>query len=185
MQKMFEAQGNDRVVNLRSRATLYQTIDRLMRLGLVEITETVHRGGFPDRVIYAITESGRGVAREWLRQILSTTEGQYPEFIAALSVLMGLEPEDARAQLELRAERLAAQLTETEAELANAPPDLPRLFLLEEEYRMAMLKAELDWLRDAVADLREGRLDWNEQWLRELAAEFLPDEAENKEDQTQ
>jgi hypothetical protein len=98
---------------------------------------------------------------------------------------MGLEPEDARAQLELRAERLAAQLTETEAELANAPPDLPRLFLLEEEYRMAMLKAELNWLRDAVADLREGRLDWNEQWLRELAAEFLPDEAENKEDQTQ
>src|SRR5512142_354777 len=41
MQKLIEHQAKDRVVNVRSRASLYQTIDRLTRLGLVEVHETV------------------------------------------------------------------------------------------------------------------------------------------------
>ena len=174
MQKLFEAQGKDRVVNVRSRASLYQTLERLVRLGLVEVVETVPQDDYPDRVIYAITEAGRDVARQWLREMLSNTEGEYPEFLTAVSVLMGLEPQDARAQLELRAERLAAQLAETEQELQNAPEGLPRLFVLEEEYRIALLRAELGWLRGVIVDLRSGRLEWSEEWLRELANQFLP-----------
>lgn len=174
MQRMFEAQAKDRVVNIRSRASLYQTIERLVRLELVEVADTVHQAGYPDRVVYAITDSGREVAREWLRETLATTEGEYPEFIAALSVLFGLEPADARAQLELRAERLQAQLEQAEREVAAAPVGLPRLFLLEEEYRIRLLKAELGWLRGVIEDLRAGRLTWSEQWLRELADKFLP-----------
>jgi DNA-binding PadR family transcriptional regulator len=181
MQKMFEAEGKDRVVNVRSRASLYQAIERLVRLGLVEIAQTVHGEGYPDRIVYAITDSGREAAREWLREMLSTTGGDYPEFIAAVSVLFGLPPEDARAQLELRAERLEAELTDTEREVAGAPPGLPRLFLLEEEYRQTMLRAELDWIRGVIADLREGRLDWSEEWLRELAENFLPQQTEDQE----
>jgi hypothetical protein len=90
-----------------------------------------------------------------------------------------LAPEDARAQLELRAERLAAELDETESELSGNP-GLPRLFLLEEEYRQAVLQAELAWLRGVIEDLREGRLTWSEQWLREIAAAFTPPD-ENEE----
>jgi DNA-binding PadR family transcriptional regulator len=175
MQKLFEAEGKDRVVNLRSRASLYQTLDRLVRLGLVEVAETVHGEGYPDRIVYAITDAGRQTAQQWLREMLSATGGEYPEFIAALSILFGLPPDEARAQLELRAERLAAELAASEREVAGAPRGLPRLFLLEEEYRQTMLRAELDWLRGVIADLREGRLDWSEQWLRELAESFLPD----------
>jgi DNA-binding PadR family transcriptional regulator len=174
MQKMLEAQGKDRVVNVRSRASLYQTIERLERLGLVEVSETRRTEGYPDRVVYAITDEGRAVAREWLREMLHNTEGQYPEFIAALSILFGLEPGDARAELELRVEKLNAALELVEQELAAAPPGLPRLFLLEEEYRAAMLEAEISWLRGVIGDLREGRLTWSEEWLRELAEKFLP-----------
>lgn len=174
LQKMFEAQGKDRVVNLRSRASLYQTIERLERYGLVEVFETRRAEGYPDRVLYAMTDLGRDVARQWLREMLHTTEGEYPEFIAALSILFGLEPEDARAELELRAEKLAAALDATERGLADAPAELPRLFLLEEEYRKTLLEAELSWLRGVIDDLREGRLTWSEEWLRELAAKFLP-----------
>ena len=86
--------------------------------------------------MYAITDAGREAAREWLREMLRTTGGEYPEFIAAVSILFGLAPDDARAQLELRAESLAAELAETEAQL-EGNPGLPRLFLLEEEYRQA------------------------------------------------
>jgi DNA-binding PadR family transcriptional regulator len=173
MQRMIERQGKDRVVNVRSRASLYQTIERLMRLGLVEVRETVRTESHPDRVVYAITDAGREAARDWLREMLHSTGGEYPEFIAAVSVLFGLAPEDARAQLELRAQRLAAELAETESELSGNP-NLPRLFLLEEEYRQAVLQAELAWLRGVIEDLREGRLTWSEQWLREIAAAFMP-----------
>ena len=174
MQKMFEAQGKDRVVNLRSRASLYQTLERLERHGLVEVHETRRAEGYPDRVVYAITDAGRDVARQWLREMLHDTEGEYPEFIAALSILFGLEPDDARAELELRAEKLQAALDATKRGLAVADTGLPRLFLLEEEYRKAMLEAELSWLGGVIDDLREGRLTWSEEWLRELADKFLP-----------
>jgi DNA-binding PadR family transcriptional regulator len=173
IQRMIEQQGKDRVVNVRSRASLYQTIERLMRLGLVEVRETVRTESHPDRVVYAITDSGREAAQNWLREMLHSTGGEYPEFIAAVSVLFCLAPEDARVELELRAETLAAQLAETEAELSGNP-GLPRLFLLEEEYRRALLQAELGWLRGIAEDLREGRLTWSEQWLREIAARFIP-----------
>lgn len=173
MQKLFEAEGKDRIVNVRSRASLYQAIERLQRLGLVEVSETIRQEGYPDRVVYAITDAGRDAAREWLREMLSDTSGQYPEFIAALSILFGLPVEEARAQLELRARRIAEQLADSERALAQAPPQLPRLFLLEEEYRRTMLGAELDWLRGVIEDLTAGRIAWSEEWLRELFEAFL------------
>src|SRR4051812_25411052 len=73
MQKLLERYGKDRVVNVRSRASLYQTIERLVRLGLVEVRETVRTEGHPDRILYAITEAGRETATDWLREMLRTT----------------------------------------------------------------------------------------------------------------
>jgi DNA-binding PadR family transcriptional regulator len=175
MQKLIETFGKDKVVNVRSRASLYQALERLVRNGLVEVHETVRSEGYPDRVVYAITDAGRAAAAQWLRDMLRTTGTEYPEFIAAVSVLFGLEPDDARAQLQERADRLAAELAETDAVFAENP-GLPRLFLLEEECRRVIAQAELDWVRSVVDDLREGRLTWSEEWLRDIAAAFLPNQ---------
>jgi DNA-binding PadR family transcriptional regulator len=173
MQKLIEAYGKSRVVNVRSRANLYQTIERLVRLGLVEPRETVRTEGYPDRIIYAITDAGRATAADWLRAMLRTTGNDYPDFITAVSMLFCLSPDDARHQLELRADALAAELAATHAQFGDNP-ELPRLFLLEEEYRRTVLEAELSWLRTVIDDLREGRLTWTEEWLRTLAAAFNP-----------
>jgi DNA-binding PadR family transcriptional regulator len=173
MQKLFEATGKDRVVNVRSRASLYQTVERLQRHGLVEVAETVRIEGYPDRVVYAITEAGREVAREWLRQMLRTTDNDYPEFLAALSILFGLPPDEARAELELRAQQLSVELAEAQAALSGVPPELPRLFLLEEEYRIALLTAEVAFLSGVIEDLKAGRLTWSEEWLQQVATQFI------------
>jgi DNA-binding PadR family transcriptional regulator len=179
MQKLIEQRGKDRVVNVRARASLYQTIERLVRLGLVEVRETVRTESHPDRTVYAITEAGRETAKQWLREMLRTTGGEYPEFPAAVSELAGLTPDDARRHLDLRADNLTAQLADTEAQLA-AHPDLPRLFQLEEEYRRTVLAAELAWVRAVIEDIRTGRLTWNEPWRRQVAAVFNPpNEKEN------
>jgi DNA-binding PadR family transcriptional regulator len=179
MQKLIQQRGKDRVVNARARASLYQTIERLLRLGLVEVRATIRNAGYPDRIVYAITPAGRMAMEDWLRAMLHTTGGDFPEFIAAVSVLPALTPDDARRQLELRAEKLAAALAEIAAELGGHP-GLPRLFLLEEEYRRTMLATELTWVRAVVDDLRAGRLTWDEPWQRAVAGAFNPpDESED------
>jgi len=175
MQKLIEERGKNRVVNVRSRASLYQALERLVRLGLVEVRETVRDEARPERTVYAITDAGREATHDWLREMLRTTSGEFPEFIAALSVMMLLAPEDAREQLEQRAEQLAADLAGTEAELA-AYPELPRLFQLEEEYRRALLETELAWVRSVIDDLRAGRLTWSEEFMRAAAEAFNPPE---------
>ena len=182
IQKQLEQQGKDRVVNVRARASLYQALERLQRLGLVEVQETVRRAGYPERILYAITDAGRETAREWLRDMLRTTGAEYPDFIAAVSILFGLAPDDARAQLEQREESLAAELADTEAQL-EGNPGLPRLFLLEEEYRQAVLDAELAWLRGVITDLKNGRLTWSEEWLREIAGALQPPDDDEEEQQ--
>lgn len=171
MQKLIEVQGKHRVVNVRSPGSLYQTINRLERHGLVEVKETVRGDNHPDRTVYTVTDSGRHVAREWLREMLLETDGEYPEFIAAVSILFVLPQDETLELLGERAERLAVALAEAEEELA-ANPGLPRLFLLEEEYRRAVLQAELAWVRAVCADIRGGRLTWDNEWLREVAATF-------------
>jgi DNA-binding PadR family transcriptional regulator len=175
LQKLFTAQGKDRVVNLNSRGSLQQAIKRLQRLGLVEVHETVRSENYPDRIVYAITEAGRAAARTWLRQMIAEPGGEYPDFIAAVSILFGLAPDDALAQLERRAAELGEALAETDRQL-RSNPNLPRLFLLEEEYRKAILTAQLTWLRGLIDDLETGRVTWSEQWLAEVFAAFHPDE---------
>jgi len=182
MQKLLEAEGKGRVVNVRSRASLYQALERLMRLGLVEVSETVRIAGYPDRIVYAITDAGREAAREWLRAMLRDTGEEFPEFVAAVSLVFALSPDDAREQLEQRERRLTGELAESEAAMTDVPPGLPRLFVLEEEYRRAMLAAELAWLRGVIDDLREQRLHWTEEWLREIEAAYLPADTEHDEE---
>ena len=157
MQKMLEAQGKDRVVNVRSRASLYQTIERLERHGLVEVYETRRVEGYPDRVVYAITDAGREVARQWLREMLHNTERTLPR------VHRGpVDPVRSRARGSARRARDAREQATRGAgrERARAGEcrhtGLPRLFLLEEEYRKAMLEAEIAWVRGVIEDLRKG-----------------------------
>lgn len=177
MQKLIELYGKDRVVNVRRRASLYQTIDRLTRLGLVEVLQRESTESHPDRTVYAITDLGRETAERWLREMLRTTGGEFPEFVAAISILVGLPPDMARKELETRVHALAASLAEVESTLKSSG-EVPRLFLLEEEYRRAVLTAELEWVRGVIEDLRQGRLTWDEPWRRAIAAALEPPEEE-------
>ncbi|MET0592688.1 MAG: PadR family transcriptional regulator, partial [Polyangiaceae bacterium] len=46
---------------------------------------------------------------------------------------------------------------------------LPRLFLLEDEYRNTVTEAELAWLGGVIAELREKKLTWSRAWIRDIA----------------
>jgi DNA-binding PadR family transcriptional regulator len=165
MQQLIEERGKDRIANVAQRYSVYQTIEHLLRAGLIAVRATTREERRPERTVYEITEEGARTLQLWLRTMLSTPERAFPDFPAALSFLPLLAPDDALMHLEARTRTLAARL----AELDQGQPDLPRLFLLEDEYQRAVVAAELEWVRSIVEDLRAGRLSWSFEWVRGCA----------------
>ncbi len=169
MQHLIKQRGKEEVINVRQRASLYQTIDRLARAGLIRVRATERDERWPERTIYELTQEGRETLVRWLSEMLSTPAQEYPEFPAALAFLPLLPPAEALKQLEQRVTRLEQELARLEQELRQASDFVPRLFLLESEYLRSAVAAELAWVRAIVAELREGDITWSEEWLREVA----------------
>lgn len=174
MQRLIKERGKDEVINVRQRASLYQTIERLLRDGLIRIRGTTRAENRPERTVYALTEMGQETVRRWEREMLATPEQEFPDFPAALAHLPLLTPDDALRQLATREEALRAKLAQLDDQFRTAGRFLPRLFLLETEYQRGMLDAELSWVRAVVADLRAGSLTWDEESMRALAAAISP-----------
>lgn len=169
MQQLIRERGKDTVVNVAQRNSVYQTVERLERAGLVEVAGTDRQAGRPERTVYRITPAGRETLQEWLHTMVSTPAREFPEFPAALAFLPVLAPGTVAALLRDRAERLEQALADVDDGRAAAAA-VPRLFLLEDEYRANQLRAELDWVRGLVDDLESGELTWDEAWIREVAA---------------
>jgi hypothetical protein len=73
----------------------------------------------------------------------------------------------------LRAQAIEAEVGRIDQELKQTEAmGLPKLFVLEIEYIRAVRVAELAWVNAVIEDLRDGRLMWDEAWLRKIAAQF-------------
>lgn len=156
-----KARGHDEVVNVRQRTSLYQTIDRLLRDGLIAVHDTERDGAFPERTVYALTDAGRDAGQTWLRAQLAEPAREFPAFGAALAFLPLLDTDDARHQLEQRIAALEAERDRLEARRNDAQAEqVPRLFLLQSEHALAILDAELEWAKSVVEHLRIGALRW-------------------------
>jgi DNA-binding PadR family transcriptional regulator len=173
MQTLIKQRGKDSVVNVTQRNSLYQTIGRLLRMDLVRIRQTLQDEGRPERVVYEISSEGQRTLTLWLKDMLAAPAKEYPEFPAALAHLPVLSRHDALRQLEQRIVALERHLSEDRARMRRfLALKLPRLFLIEDEYRQTVMKAELSWVKELADDLRNGVLEWNPKWLKKIAAEF-------------
>jgi DNA-binding PadR family transcriptional regulator len=166
MQRLIKDRGKDQVINVEQRASLYQTINQLLRADLITLWETERQEGFPERTVYKLTEKGHETAAKWLREMLSTLAQEYPEFPAAVSLMPLLTTDEAIKQMENREKQLVKQIAVLDKELTEYSPKLPRLFLLETEYLRIMLETELKWVRGIIADIRSGQITWTLDWMR-------------------
>ena len=171
MQRLIKERGKDEVINVAQRASLYQTIGRLEREGLIASQPVTRDENRPERTVYEITAAGRATALEWMRQVLSQPAREFPEFPAAISFLALLTPKDALHQLQLRVTGIEWEIARIDAILKQAAV-VPRLFLLEMEYLRVTQVTELSWVKSVVEDLRSERLIWSKAWLRQVAAQF-------------
>lgn len=161
MQQLIKERHQDDVVNVAQRNSVYQTIERLLRDGLLAIRETTREENRPERTVYEATETGRETLKQWMRTMLSTPAREFPEFPAALAFLPVLTPEEALAALRQRITALEARLSALDTEMTDNLPSVPRLFLVETEFQRAQIATELEFVRGLAADLSEGRLTWD------------------------
>jgi DNA-binding PadR family transcriptional regulator len=169
MQQVIKERGQDQLVNVAQRNSVYQALDRLVRDGLARPVSTAREAGRPERTTYEISEAGTATMRRWLVEMLPAPAREFPEFPAALAFLPILPPAECRGLLSRRIEAQTARLT---AIREQAPPGLPRVFLIEDEYRAAQLTAEIAWLRGVVADLDDGTFTWDLEMIQRTLAQF-------------
>ncbi|MDP9796614.1 DNA-binding PadR family transcriptional regulator [Catenuloplanes nepalensis] len=142
--------------------SFYTVIGSLERHGLIAATGTDREGRRPERTTYAITDEGRAELNDWLRQLLSTPARDASRFEAALSVAGVLHPDDVEGLLSTRLTGLAREIESLRADLDA--PGVPRIFLIETEYALAMREAETTWVSALREQLAEGTLPGLAEW---------------------
>jgi DNA-binding PadR family transcriptional regulator len=148
--------------------SLYSVVEALKGHSLILEQQTARQGNRPERTVYELTDAGRLELIDWLSELLCRPVKEYTRFEAGLSLLPVLAPNDAQALLEERCRRLELEIEQYNAlrKVVGDSKQLPRLFLIESEYRMTLREAELSWTRKLIADIAAGTLEGIEQWRK-------------------
>lgn len=154
--------------------SLYSVVEALQKHALIAPRETVKDGRRPERTVYEITPAGRLEFVDWLADLIGIPEKEYHSFEAGLSLVGGLDPDTVARLLDQRSAVLRAQL-HSGVEMLRYAANLgvPRLFLIEGDYRRGQIEAEIEFVDKLAMSIRDGSLDGVDQWRemhRRLAA---------------
>jgi DNA-binding PadR family transcriptional regulator len=167
--------GKDQAIKI-NWGSLYTIVQNLEKYGFIEAMEVAREGRQPERTTYRITEAGRAELLDWIRELLSIPERAYTRFEAALGEGAIMPPGDLAALLRQRLDTLDAANAEQEVELKAFQTQIPRLFLIESEYHLALRRAEADWVRGLLKELADGTFPGLRDWQRFHETGQLPDE---------
>ena len=145
--------------------SLYSVVESLKGHGLIVEQQTARQGNRPERTVYEVTDAGRLELIDWLSELLCRPVKEFTRFEAGLSLVAVLPPKDVTGLLEERCRRLQQEIEQYRAlRKLTATQQIPRLFLIESEYRMTLREAELNWTRGLIADIATGTLEGMERW---------------------
>lgn len=156
MHKLMLERRLDHLVNIERRNSVQQVLNRLHREGHVETAD----GDTGRRIVYRITDTGRSLFYDWLRNEISRPRMEYPRFTAAVSLLGLLPPAEAIDLLTARRAELNDTSAHLQEELAQGEP-LPEVLTLEVDLRLTTTQAEIDWLDRVIARLESKQLTWD------------------------
>jgi DNA-binding PadR family transcriptional regulator len=163
MATLLRRTGKERDMNIKW-GSFYTVVQNMEKHGLIEATGVDRDGRRPERTTYVITDAGREELADWLRELVATPDTESLPFQAALSVVGALEPDEVETLLRARVTALDADIAQQRQELARSAAAVPRLFLVEAEYALAMREAELTWVRALLSELAAGTLPGYEAW---------------------
>lgn len=163
--RVLKHRGKDESIKIRY-GSLYTVVDDLENRGFVAAEGTARAGNRPERTVYRLTADGRQELEDRLRELLSEPVKEYPLFASALSLVTVLDPDEAARLLAERLGQLDMEIAASRAALGELVTGqrLPRLFVLESEYALALKQAEADWVRGTVRELADGSLPYVKEW---------------------
>jgi DNA-binding PadR family transcriptional regulator len=137
--------------------SLYTVIELLQKRGFIAARETARDGRRPERTVYEITPAGRDELHDWMADLIAAPAKEYPQFEAALSLLPVLPPDEALVLLRQRLHLIEQSVAALSGQLDGiATQDFPPLFLVENEYRLALLKADQAFVADLIKRIESG-----------------------------
>lgn len=158
-----------------NHGSLYMVVAQLVKARFIVATETTREGQRPERTVYELTDEGRAELRDWLRELVEEPRHEYPHFVAALSLIAALPPDEVVELLGLRLGRLAEQRAEIAALVeTTVAGGVHPLFLVEEDYRMALLNAETSFVEDFIERITAPGTGWGPQWAQFHGASGTP-----------
>jgi DNA-binding PadR family transcriptional regulator len=163
MASLMRARGKDRDMDIKW-GSLYTVVQNLEKHGLLETIGNTRQGARPERTIYRITPTGRQELLDWTRELIGSPAAENPKFAAGLSVWMLLAPDEITALLRGRLDKLETEVKDRRASLSGVGEEVPRLFLVEGEYALAMVKAEVAWVRALLEELSSGEYPDLDAW---------------------
>lgn len=145
--------------------TLYMVVQQLAKAGYIVEQETSRDGQRPERTVYALTDAGRHELRDWLRELVEVPQHEYPHFVAALSLIGALPPREVVELLTRRLRRVAERRAEIRDLIdSTLAAGVHPLFLIEEEYRLALLDAESVFVEHFIEQITHPETGWGRRW---------------------
>jgi DNA-binding PadR family transcriptional regulator len=172
MATVIRDRGKDRQLAVKW-GSLYTVVDNLARHGFIAVVGTDRDGARPERTIYRITDAGVAELQDWARELLAEPGPDADPFVAGLSVLAALSPDEAAELLDHRARALTDQVEGMRRQLVDESAQIPRIFVIEDEYALARLDAELAWVTRLRDELAGGTFPGLAEW-REVQASGMP-----------
>lgn len=161
--RVLRSRGKEHSLKL-NYGSLYTVIRNLERHGFIEAETTEREGLRPERTVYRLADAGKTELQDWMAQMLGTVQKEYPRFESALALAGALHPDEVLALLEKRLGQLERENTTVRTELDRFLTMLPRLFLIEVEYALAIAEAEERFVRELVGAMRDGTFDGLDGW---------------------
>jgi DNA-binding PadR family transcriptional regulator len=163
LSRTMRANGDDRSVKF-THGSIYMVVEQLERAGFLAEHGTAREGQRPERTLYALTEAGRTELHDWMRDLVAEPRHEYPHFVTALSLIGALPPADVAALLRRRLHGLEELRGQAQGVREGALREgVHPLFLVEEEYRIALLDADRAFTAEFLARI-ESTDGWAQAW---------------------
>ena len=159
MVRLLRARHDDRLLTI-TNGTLYHTVARLQKAGLLDEIGVDREGNRPERTTYTLTDAGRVTVTAWVQRELPRIDRE-TDFRIALAEAHNLERPDVIALLRERRAALVDEHALHRHDLAKAHGrGVPAQVLVEVEREEVLLDAELRWLDTLLARLDGDDLPW-------------------------
>ncbi|WP_217178679.1 PadR family transcriptional regulator [Streptomyces sp. AC495_CC817] len=159
MARLMRARRDDRLLPV-TNGTLYHTVARLQRAGLLDEVGIDRDGNRPERTTYTLTDAGRDAVVRWVARELSRIDSP-SDFRIALAEAHNLERDEAVESLRTRRAALSDAHEQHRDALAGArAKGVPEQVLVEFERQEVLLEAELRWLDSLLSRLEASAFPW-------------------------